>query len=205
METIFGLRKAACGTVRVKGQEVHIKNPGTAIRQGLAFVSEDRKLYGLNLGGTIKTNISIAYLRQVLRGRFFVNFKEEKLTVDRLMKQLTVKARSRETVVNNLSGGNQQKVILAKWLMGDPDIFIMDEPTRGIDVGAKAEIYKIMDQLVRRGKSIIMISSEMPELLGMSDRIIVMHEGKITGRFTKGECSQEELMACSVGGNADGN
>lgn len=205
METIFGLRKAACGIVRVKGKEVHIKNPGTAIRQGLAFVSEDRKLYGLNLGGTIKTNISIAYLRQVLRGRFFVNFKEEKLTVDRLMKQLTVKARSRETVVNNLSGGNQQKVILAKWLMGDPDIFIMDEPTRGIDVGAKAEIYKIMDQLVRRGKSIIMISSEMPELLGMSDRIIVMHEGKITGRFTKGECSQEELMACSVGGNADGN
>ena len=121
------------------------------------------------------------------------------------MEQLDIKANSYDTVVNNLSGGNQQKVILAKWLMGEPDVFIMDEPTRGIDVGAKAEIYKIMDNLANKGKSIIMISSEMPELLGMSDRVIVMHEGKITGRFSRQECDQEILMSCSVGGNADGN
>lgn len=205
METVFGLRKADSGTVYVKGKKVSIKNPGTAIAHGLAFVSEDRKLYGLNLEGSIKTNISMAYLKRLLIGNFFVDFKKEKLKVDQLIKQLAVKARSRETIVNNLSGGNQQKVILAKWLLGDPDIFIMDEPTRGIDVGAKAEIYKIMDQLVHRGKSIIMISSEMPELLGMSDRVIVMHEGEITGSFTREECSQEKIMACSVGGNTDGN
>ena len=117
-----------------------------------------------------------------------------------LFSQLKIKANSLETIVNNLSGGNQQKVIIAKWLMGEPDIFIMDEPTRGIDVGAKAEIYKIMDMLAQKGKSIIMISSEMPELLGMSDRIIVMHEGRITGRFQRDECNQEVLMACSIGG-----
>lgn len=205
METIFGLRKPDFGTISIKGRTVNIKNPQTAIRHGLAFVSEDRKLYGLNLTGTIKTNTTIAYLKQVLIGGFLLNFKKERLIVDKLMKQLTIKAHSREMTVNNLSGGNQQKVIVAKWLMGDPDIFIMDEPTRGIDVGAKAEIYKIMEELISRGKSIIMISSEMPELLGMSDRIIVMHEGRITGRFTQEECSQEKLMACSVGGDKDEN
>lgn len=203
METIFGLRKPDSGTIEVRGKTVSMKSPQTAINKGLAFVSEDRKLYGLNLAGTVKTNISMAYLRQVLIGGFWMNFKKERRIVDDLMRQLTVKAPSREMIVNNLSGGNQQKVILAKWLMGDPDVFIMDEPTRGIDVGAKAEIYKIMVELVSRGKSIIMISSEMPELLGMSDRVIVMHEGRITGRFTREECSQEKLMACSVGGNAD--
>ena len=203
METIFGLRTPDSGTIEVRGKTVSMKSPQTAINEGLAFVSEDRKLYGLNLAGTIRTNISIAYLKQVLLGGFWVNFKKERRIVDNLMKQLTVKAPSREMIVNNLSGGNQQKVILAKWLMGDPDIFIMDEPTRGIDVGAKAEIYKIMVELVSRGKSIIMISSEMPELLGMSDKVIVMHEGRITGRFTKEECSQEKIMECSVGGNTD--
>ncbi|MCU6735826.1 sugar ABC transporter ATP-binding protein [Diplocloster agilis] len=205
METIFGLRKADKGTIRIKGRDVRVKNPGIAIRRGLAFVSEDRKLYGLNLSGTIKTNITMAYLSQILLGRLIIQFKKERFVVDDLMGQLKVKATSRETVVNNLSGGNQQKVIIAKWLMGEPDIFIMDEPTRGIDIGAKAEIYKIMDTLAKRGKSIIMISSEMPELLGMSDRVIVMHEGRITGKFTREECNQEILMTCSVGGNVDGN
>ena len=205
METIFGLRKADKGTIRIKGRDVRVKNPGIAIRRGLAFVSEDRKLYGLNLSGTIKTNITMAYLSQILLGGLIIQFKKERSVVDDLMGQLKVKATSRETVVNNLSGGNQQKVIIAKWLMGEPDIFIMDEPTRGIDIGAKAEIYKIMDTLAKRGKSIIMISSEMPELLGMSDRVIVMHEGRITGKFTREECNQEILMTCSVGGNVDGN
>lgn len=203
METVFGLRKADAGRIRIKGKEVSIKNPAAAITNGVAFVSEDRKLYGLNLMGNIRTNISMAYLKKVLLGGTIVNFQKEKNIVDDLMKRLKVKATSRETIVNNLSGGNQQKVIIAKWLMGEPDIFIMDEPTRGIDVGAKAEIYKIMDTLAKQGKSIIMISSEMPELLGMSDRVIVMHERRITGRFDIEECNQEILMTCSVGGKAD--
>lgn len=205
METVFGLRKADHGEIYVKGKKANIKNPAGAIKNGLAFVSEDRKLYGLNLVGNIRTNISLSYLNKVMFGNFFVNFKEERKIANNLMAQLKIKANSCDTIVNNLSGGNQQKVILAKWLMGEPDIFIMDEPTRGIDVGAKAEIYKIMDTLAKRGKSIIMISSEMPELLGMSDRVIVMHEGRITGRFNRDECDQEVLMSCSVGGNADGN
>lgn len=205
METIFGLRKADRGTIRIRNKEIKINNPQVAIANGIAFVSEDRKLYGLNLKGSIKTNITMAYLKQILFGKLIVNMKKEKVIVDDLMGQLRVKATSRETIVNNLSGGNQQKVIIAKWLMGEPDIFIMDEPTRGIDVGAKAEIYKIMDTLAKRGKSIIMISSEMPELLGMSDRVVVMHEGKITGRFTREECNQEILMTCSVGGNVNEN
>lgn len=205
METVFGLRKADKGEIFVRGKKVRIKSPATAIKNGLAFVSEDRKIYGLNLVGSIKKNISLAYLNKVLIGNIFINFKKEKDIAGKLMEQLDIKANSYDTVVNNLSGGNQQKVILAKWLMGEPDVFIMDEPTRGIDVGAKAEIYKIMDNLANKGKSIIMISSEMPELLGMSDRVIVMHEGKITGRFSRQECDQEILMSCSVGGNADGN
>ena len=205
METVFGLRKPDRGEIWIKGKKVSIKNPATAIRNELAFVSEDRKLYGLNLAGSIKKNVSLAYLRLILIARWFVDFGKERRIVDDLIAQLRIKTTSRDTIVNNLSGGNQQKVILAKWLMGDPDIFIMDEPTRGIDVGAKAEIYKIMDTLAKRGKSIIMISSEMPELLGMSDHIIVMHEGKITGSFSKEECNQEKLMICSMGGNANGN
>lgn len=205
METVFGLRKADKGEIFVKGKQIRIKNPATAIKNGLAFVSEDRKMYGLNLVGNIKDNIALAYLDKVLIGKMFVDSKKEKEIADNLMDQLNIKANSYNTIVNNLSGGNQQKVILAKWLMGDPDVFIMDEPTRGIDVGAKAEIYKIMDNLANRGKSIIMISSELPELLGMSDRVIVMHEGRITGRFSREEANQEIIMACSVGGNADGN
>ena len=203
METVFGLRRADSGDIYLKGKKATIKSPKMAIKNGLAFVSEDRKLYGLNLTGSIKNNISLAYLDKILTGGFFINSRKEKDIADSLIEQLKIKTNSGDTIVGNLSGGNQQKVILAKWLMGGPDIFIMDEPTRGIDVGAKAEIYKIMDMLAKQGKSIIMISSEMPELLGMSDRIIVMHDGKITGRFTREECSQEILMSCSVGGNTD--
>lgn len=205
METVFGLRKADSGTIRIRHKEVHIKNSAAAIKMGLAFVAEDRKIYGLNLQGSVKTNISMAYLSKLLYAGLVVNFKKEKIMADNLMEQLKIKAPGRETIVNNLSGGNQQKVIIAKWLLGEPDIFIMDEPTRGIDVGAKAEIYKIMDILAKKGKSIIMISSEMPELLGMSDRVIVMHEGRITGKFSRDECSQEILMTCSVGGRINGS
>lgn len=199
METIFGLRKLKKGTIRIHGKEVSIKNPRDAIKNGMAFISEDRKLYGLNLKGSVKTNLTLAYMKLILRGDFLLNFKRERVLVDKAIKSISIKTPSKDTLVDSLSGGNQQKVIVAKWLMGEPDILIMDEPTRGIDVGAKAEIYKIMDQLAKSGKSIIMISSEMPELLGMSDRIVVVHNGEVKGEFMRDECTQESLLECAIG------
>lgn len=199
MESIFGLRKLKKGKIKVHGKEVTIKNPQQAIKNGLAFISEDRKLYGLNLRGTVKTNLTMAYIKMILRGNFLLDFRKERKLVNKAIDSISIKTPSIETLVSSLSGGNQQKVIVAKWLMGEPDILIMDEPTRGIDVGAKAEIYKIMDFLAKKGKSIIMISSEMPELLGMSDRIVVVHDGQVKGEFMRNECSQESLLECAIG------
>lgn len=198
METVFGLRKAHNGTIEVNGKR--IKNIADAIKNGIAFITEDRKLHGLNLIGSVKSNITIVYLKKILKGNLVLNFKKERSLVDKMIQMLRIKVSSREMIVNNLSGGNQQKVVIAKWLMGNPDILIMDEPTRGIDVGSKAEIYRIMNSLTKEGKCIILISSEMPELLGMSDRVIVIHEGRITGEFNRKECNQDKLMACAVGG-----
>ena len=197
METVFGLRKADDGAVTLNGKKIHTIRG--AINNGMAFITEDRKIFGLNLIASVKDNITIAYLRQVLKGGFLMNFKKEKQTSDALIEKLHIKCASRDVLAGTLSGGNQQKIVIAKWFMGDPDVLIMDEPTRGIDIGAKAEIYKLMDTLAKSGKSIIMISSETPELLGMSDRIIVMHEGDMTGEFTRDEADQDTLMACAIG------
>lgn len=198
METIFGLRRADKGTIYLNGKKISIRKPKDAIKSGIAFISEDRKIYGLNLIGSVRTNMSMAYMKMIQRLGIVLNFKKERELVDEQIKQLKLKTPNREFIVNNLSGGNQQKVIVGKWLIGAPEILIMDEPTRGIDVGAKVEIYRIMDNLAKQGKSIIMISSEMPELLGMSDRIIVLCQGKMTGEFIREECSQERLMACAI-------
>ena len=197
METVFGLRKADTGTVTLKGKR--IKNIRASINNGLAFITEDRKVFGLNLIASVKDNITIAYLSKVLRGKFLMNFKKEREVSDDLIKKLSIKCATRDVLAGTLSGGNQQKIVIAKWFLGDPDVLIMDEPTRGIDIGAKAEIYKLMDTLAKEGKSIIMISSETPELLGMSDRIIVMHEGDMTGEFKRDELNQDTLMACAIG------
>lgn len=198
METIFGLRKPDRGSIAVHGQEVVIRSPKAAIKNGIAFVSEDRKLFGLDLGASIKTNITIVYLKKILKMFHLLDFKKERKLVDDAIELLRVKTPSKEVRVNTLSGGNQQKVVLAKWLLGEPEVIIMDEPTRGIDVGAKAEIYKLMDKLASEGKAIIMISSEMPELMGMSDRVIVLHEGKLTGEFKRAEFSQEAILASAI-------
>ena len=198
-ETIFGLRRADSGTIKIRGKQAQINRPKQAIENGVAFISEDRKLYGLNLVGSVKTNITQAYMKLVLKKNLLLDFKKEKTVVDEKIGELKIKTSSRDTIVGTLSGGNQQKVIIAKWLLGNPDILIMDEPTRGIDVGAKSEIYKIIDQLARKGKAVIMISSEMPELFGMSDRALVMHNGKITGEFIREEFEQEKFMACAIG------
>ena len=198
VETIFGLRKATAGTVKINGQQVKIKSPAQAIAQGIAFVSEDRKLFGLNLVSSVKTNICDVYLEKITKLKYLLNFKSEKNIVDSYISKLRIKTPHRDTIVGTLSGGNQQKVVLSKWMLGEPDIIIMDEPTRGIDIGAKAEIYKIMDQFVKAGKSIIMISSEMPELMGMSDRVIVLHSGKKTGELNRDDFDQEKLLVCAL-------
>lgn len=198
METLFGLRKPEKGSISINGKSVVIRSPKDAIKNKIAFVSEDRKLFGLDLSGSIKTNISSVYMKIILIMNHLINFKKERKVVDEQIKRLTIKTHSREVCVNTLSGGNQQKVVLAKWLLGNPDIIIMDEPTRGIDIGAKAEIYKLMVELAEKGKSIIMISSEMPELMGMSDRVIVLHEGKLTGEFQKSDFTQEKILACAI-------
>ena len=197
MDTVFGLRKAEKGTVTMKGNQMGTVKK--AISNGMAYITEDRKISGLNLIASVKDNISIAYMDMITKGKFLIDFKKEKEISDELIKKIKIKCSSRDTLAGTLSGGNQQKIVIAKWFMGNPDLLIMDEPTRGIDIGAKAEIYKLMDMLVKNGKSIIMISSETPELLGMSDRVIVMHEGYQTGEFKCGELDQDKLMAYAIG------
>ncbi|MDQ0058533.1 xylose ABC transporter ATP-binding protein [Paenibacillus harenae] len=191
----------ASGNVEIEGKRVTIRNTQQAIKAGLALVSEDRKKYGLMLGMDVKSNISIASLRSISSGGV-LRHNEEILAGNEYMRTLRVKANSVETIVGTLSGGNQQKVVLGKWLMTNPKVLILDEPTRGIDVGAKFEIYNIMNDLLRQGVSIIMVSSELPELLGMSHRIIVISEGKQAGHFTAEGATQEMIMTAATGGKA---
>ena len=185
----------AHGTLTLGGKEVKLKNEKDAIRHGLAYVTEDRKGNGLILSNPIRVNTTLANLEGVCH-RCVVDQDMEYAVSDDYRKKLKTKCTGVEQDVGNLSGGNQQKVLLAKWMFADPDILILDEPTRGIDVGAKYEIYCIINELVASGKSVIMISSELPEVLGMSDRIYVMNEGRIVGEFQQGEASQESIMAC---------
>lgn len=199
METIFGLRKADSGDILIHGKKVTIKSPRDAIKNRMAFITEDRKLLGLNLIGTVKDNIALVSLANYCIGGSIVNLKKVRDVADTQINKLRIKTPSREQIVNNLSGGNQQKVVLAKWLLCEPDILILDEPTRGIDVGAKAEIYKLICIMAQQGKSIIMISSEMPEIIGMSDRVIVLHEGELTGELDRSEIDQEKIMAYAAG------
>ncbi len=197
MDTVFGLRKADSGTVTMKSKPMGTVKK--AITNNMAYITEDRKLSGLNLIASVKDNITMAYLDRVTKALGMIDLKRERSVADELINKIRIKCASPDTMAGTLSGGNQQKIVIAKWFMGDPDLLIMDEPTRGIDIGAKAEIYKLMDMLVKSGKSIIMISSETPELLGMSDRVIVMHEGYQTGEFGKGELDQDKLMAYAIG------
>ena len=182
------------GTLRMNGKEVHLKNVGQAIDHKLAYVTEDRKGNGLILSNPIYTNTSLAKMDEVSRFGVIDKLKEVQVAEDYRQK-LHTKAPSVYQNVGNLSGGNQQKVLLAKWMLTDPDVLILDEPTRGIDVGAKYEIYCIINDLVAAGKSVIIISSELPEVLGMSDRIYVMNEGKIVGEVDGKEATQEIIMS----------
>lgn len=196
MEGIFGIRNLSSGVIKVNGQQVKIKKPSDAMKAGLGMITEDRRGTGIVGCLSIKDNVGITIYNKHLKAGFILNHPEINKIVDDSIQQLSIKTPSMQTQIGSLSGGNQQKVIVARWLANDPDILIMDEPTRGIDIGAKHEIYEIMENLAKQGKSIIMISSEMPELIGMSDRIYVMSEGKLTGEITdRNEMTQEKIMS----------
>lgn len=192
-EMLFGIVQPDRGKIQIRGQEVTIKKPQDAIDYGIALVPEDRKKHGALLHLSIAENIIIPSLPDISK-MTFINQKKEQSLVSKYVEALRIKTPGIQQLVKNLSGGNQQKVVLAKWLATDPEIVIFDEPTRGIDVGAKYEIYQIMAELVENGKTIIMISSEMPELIGMSDRIAVLRGGRLTGTLGKEEFDQEKIM-----------
>jgi inositol transport system ATP-binding protein len=197
MEGVYGMRRST-GRVTVHGKPTVIKSPADAIQAGMALLTEDRKLTGLYINATVRDNIFIANIHQYLMGPFI---KKKKIEGDcqRMREVMRIKTPSLREIIKNLSGGNQQKVLIARWLLTEPDILILDEPTRGIDVGAKSEIYRLMTELVRSGKSIIMISSELPEILGMSDRIVVMHEGDKVGELSREEATQEKILTMATG------
>ena len=193
MRAIYGIDKLDEGEVYMKGKRIDIKQPGDAITNKIGLVNEDRKGVGLVLPLSIKKNLTLSNLNKYFAGPVITAKKEGELA-DRMMKALAIKAPSKEQLVKNLSGGNQQKVVLGKLLLDEAEVLIMDEPTRGIDVGAKAEIYKLICELAEQGKAVIVVSSEMPELLGLCDRIIVLHEGEITGEVRRDSFDQEQLM-----------
>lgn len=195
-ELIFGMAPLETGEILLNGKPVSIKSPRDAIAQKISLIPEDRKRYGAILALSVKDNIVLTMLKAISRNTVIRRKKERELA-ERCVKTLNIKTPSIRQNVNHLSGGNQQKVVFAKWIATDADILILDEPTRGIDVGAKYEIYQIMNDLAARGKSIIMISSDMPELIGMSDRIVVLAEGKLRGELKKEEFSQERIMRCA--------
>ena len=196
---IFGAhagRKSA--EVLVDGKQIQINAPSDAIKHGVGFVTEDRKRYGLILDQTILRNMTLAGLRK-LSGRFITDESAEAASGERAASDLRIKAPSVFTIAGTLSGGNQQKVVLAKWLLTNPRVLFLDEPTRGIDVGAKQEIYAQINRLAESGLAIVLISSELPEVLGLSDRIIVLHEGRVTGEFTRAQATPEAVMSCATG------
>ncbi len=193
MKCIFGLTKGSQGDVYVKGNKVNISNPVDAIKHGLALVPEDRKLEGLYKVQSVRFNSTIEILERFIRGVSVDDRKEIEIT-QKYIDMMATKTPTQEQVIGNLSGGNQQKVMISRWLATNPDILILDEPTRGVDVGAKSEIYAIMNQLVKEGMAIIMISSELPEIINMSDRIYVMSEGRVTGCLDHDEATQESIM-----------
>lgn len=194
MRSLFGLDPITSGTVKIKGRQGYHKRVSDSIKNSMVMLSEDRKKYGIIPIRSVCENTSISSLEQVIFGGF-AHEKHERSIVGEFFKKMNVKTPTLETPIQALSGGNQQKVLLARWMMQNPDILIMDEPTRGIDVGAKFEIYKLMTGLVKEGKSVIMVSSELPELIGMCDRIYVMCKGRITGELKKEAFSQEAIMA----------
>ena len=198
LKTLFGLNRRMAGTVLLDGQPVELGSPGAAIAAGLAFVTEDRKSQGLVLGMSVRENTTLVHLPHYAR-LGVVSDAAEQQAVAGLIEQLRIRTRDAELEVKSLSGGNQQKVVFAKWLAQPPKVLLLDEPTRGVDVGGKAEIYHIINQLAAAGVAIVMVSSELPEVMAMSNRILVIHEGRQTGLFEAATASQESIMAAATG------
>ena len=198
-ETLFGVRSAVKGQIKIGGKPVRIQHPGQAIRLGLGFVPEDRKLQGLFMNMAVRENVVISALPEVSRFSF-VNFSQAEKLAREYIEKLKIRTPSVKQLVRNLSGGNQQKVIIARWLTLNPHILILDEPTRGIDIGTKAEIHALMNQLAKQGVAVMMVSSDLPEVLGVSDRILVMRAGRIVAEFTRQEATQDNIMHAATAG-----
>ncbi len=199
MRAVFGIDPFDSGEILVDGVPAKIQSPKDAIRFGLAMVTEDRRLSGIIAGLTVKANISLAYLSSICNKFTFIGKKREDEDSKMCQKKLSIRAASLNQTIGSLSGGNQQKAIIARWLLTNPKVLILDEPTRGIDVGSKSEIHRLISELAAEGMAVVMISSEMPEILGMSDRIIVMREGRIMGEFNRNDADQETLIKRAFG------
>jgi ribose transport system ATP-binding protein len=195
---ICGADHKTAGAISIDGQAVTIRTPADAVRHGIGWVPEDRKQHGLILGMDVKQNTTLAVLERISSALGAIDANQERTIAEQYVEMLAIATPSITKVVSGLSGGNQQKVVLAKWLTSQPKVLILDEPTRGIDVGAKAEVHALMSRLAGQGMAILMISSELPEIMGMSDRVIVMCQGRVTGEFQRHELSQERIMSCAT-------
>ena len=197
-QSIFGIRHPDSGEIFVEGEEARIHSPQTAMERGIFYVPEERRSQGLILPFSIKNNITLSILDRISRLGFVS--RSERGIADRFMGELSIRGAEVSAPVSRLSGGNQQKVVVAKSLAREPNVLLLDEPTRGVDVGAKSEIYRLMDDLAKEGKAILLISSELEEVLSMADRVLVMREGRISGEFSRGEATQESVMTAATGG-----
>ena len=200
LDALFGVAPAIAGTISVAGQAVKINSPADAIQLGMALVPEDRKGQGLVLEMSVKENTSLASLKTHALNGVFRNAEREEQDTSEMIARLRTKTPNAEQTVGFLSGGNQQKVVLGKWLATSPSILLLVEPTRGIDIGAKQEIYQLMEELAGQGMAVLFVSSELEEIIGMSDRTIVMHEGKISGELPREDLTEESIMHLATGG-----
>jgi rhamnose transport system ATP-binding protein len=197
--SLFGVTPPTAGTIEMEGSPLHIRSPQEALAQGIAYLSEDRRRLGLSLEQSLVANVTLATLSRYTRRFGLIDRDAECKDAESLRQRLGIKAPSLNTPVSQLSGGNQQKTMLAKWLNAHPKVLILDEPTRGIDVGAKADVHKFIDELAASGISIILISSDLPEVIAMSDRVAVMREGQLVGIHGRRDATQETIMSAAVG------
>jgi ribose transport system ATP-binding protein len=202
VRAIAGADVPKSGEVQIQGQRLHARNPRDGIAAGIAFITEDRKAQGLILGMSVRENVTLAHLAQFINRDLLIDRHKEEGVTEQYIDELRIRTPSPEQTVNNLSGGNQQKVVLAKWLLGKAKVFLFDEPTRGIDIGAKAEIYNLMVNLAQNGAAIVMVSSELPEVLGMSHRILVVRGGQIVRELSGAEATPDAVIAAAAGAAA---
>lgn len=200
MKTIFGVLPLDSGEIELDGNKVSIKNPKEAIKNGIGFITEDRKVEGLMLNETIKNNISLNNFPRIVTNNFIISRQKETFTSSFAVRDFNIKCSGVNHICNNLSGGNQQKLIFAKWILSKPKILILDEPTRGVDIASKKEIYTMMNDLASKGLAMIMVSSELPEIIGMSDRVMVIHEGKVAGFLDRSQATEKNIMILATGG-----